>query len=70
MTAFVKLFRQANHVRRFSIESTRDGWSVRKEEDDRVLQEARYNDWHRVERARRAFVIEMATLQKQGWRED
>jgi hypothetical protein len=28
-----------------------------------------YQDWHRVERARRSITIELDDLQRQGWSE-
>ena len=70
MTQFVKSFRQAGRVRRYTIQSTSDGWNVRKEENDRVLQQSCVHDWHRVERARRAFVSEFTALMESGWREE
>jgi hypothetical protein len=70
MTAFVKSFRHADRVRRYTIQSTNDGWNVRKEEDDRVLEQSCYHDWHRVERAQRAFAVEFTTLLEKGWREE
>jgi len=42
---------------------------VREEQDSHVVRETRYQDWHRVEQARRAFVIEMEHLQENGWEE-
>jgi hypothetical protein len=32
-----------------------------------VVRRVRYTDWHRVERARRAFTIEVRNLQREGW---
>ena len=70
MTEFMKSFRHDGRVRRYTIRSTPEGWNVRKEENDRVLQQSFYQDWHRVERVRRAFAIECSTLVENGWRED
>ena len=47
---------RADHVRRYSIHSTVDnGWEVRLEDDRWVTRQARYRDWHRVERALAIF---------------
>jgi hypothetical protein len=43
---------------------------VREEHDDRVLREASYSDWHRVERALSAFTLEIGQLEDRGWRAD
>ena len=44
-----------------------DGTSA-KEQDDHVLREACYTDWHRVERALTAFRQEIGQLEDRGWR--
>lgn len=69
MYSFVKNLRNADHTLRYSIQSTPTGWEVSEEQDSRVVRQAHYQDWHRVERARRVFVIKLASLQKDGWRE-
>ncbi|MGE3273859.1 MAG: hypothetical protein AB7O67_02020 [Vicinamibacterales bacterium] len=65
----MKSLQNAEHVRRYSIKPTPAGWEVREEEDSRVLRQTCYTDWHRVERARRVFALEMRDLREQGWRE-
>lgn len=70
MHAFIKLLKNGSHERRFSIRPTGGGWEVREEEDSRVIRQARYTDWHRVERARRAFALEMIDLRQKGWAEN
>jgi hypothetical protein len=67
MLAFSQSFRKADRRRRYTIQTTADGWEVREEVDREVVRRACYDDWHRVERARRAFIIEIATLRDQGW---
>jgi hypothetical protein len=67
--AFIKSFQKADHTRRFTIRSTSSGWEVRQEEDDRVIRESRYDDWHRVEQLRRTFSEEFSALRARGWRE-
>lgn len=69
MYAFIKSLRYRGHERRFSIKPTKVGWEVRDEEDNRVVKQVCYTDWHRVERARRAFTLEMLDLREKGWAE-
>ena len=33
------------------------GWEVREEQDDRVVRDIKYTDWHRVERAIQMFEL-------------
>jgi hypothetical protein len=67
MYAYRKRLKNANHVRRFTILPTGSGWEVREEQDSRVVRRVDYTDWHRVERARRAFALEVMHLREQGW---
>ena len=56
------------HTRRFLIESRgAQGWEVREEQDSAVVRAKLYDDWHRVERARSAFQVEIVSLTEQGW---
>jgi hypothetical protein len=66
---FAKSIQKADHIRRYTIKSTHTGWEVRQEQDSKVVHQACYHDWHRVERARRAFAIEVSALREQGWQE-
>ena len=66
---FSKSLRYLDETRRYSIASTDSGWEVREERDSEVVKTARYQDWHRVERARRTITIELDQLRKQGWSE-
>ncbi len=60
--------RNADHQRRFSISRTEEsGWEVRREEDRRLIHHIRYRDWHRVERARAIFSLEVSKLTAAGW---
>jgi hypothetical protein len=60
--------RRAEHVRRYTIRSTRgSGWEVSLEEDRTLTRHVRYDDWHRVERALAMFRREVADLAAQGW---
>ncbi|HTM27530.1 MAG TPA: hypothetical protein VL225_20175 [Vicinamibacterales bacterium] len=65
---FVKELQQAGHTRRFSIKKKGEtGWEVRDVQDDRVLKQVCYTDWHRVERAAQMFNILIDDLESLGW---
>jgi hypothetical protein len=70
MYAFSKSVRNAQHVRRYTIQPIESGWEVRTEQDSKSVRTARYRDWHRVELARRVMVLEVASLQEAGWSVD
>jgi hypothetical protein len=66
---FAKELHNAGHVKKFSIsENGTDGWEVREEQDNQVLRQVRYTDWHRVERALTVFALEIGQLEDRGWR--
>lgn len=67
MTTYEQTLRKDDHVRQFAILMEAEGWRVVERADSTVVRDARYTDWHRVERARRAFTIETSTLKKEGW---
>ncbi len=46
---------QAGRVKRVTVTRGAVGWDVREELDSEVVRQTRYTDWHRVERAIRAF---------------
>ena len=69
MVAFEKSVRFLERTRRYSIAPTESGWEVREERDSEVVKKVHYQDWHRVERARRTIAIELDHLQQQGWSE-
>jgi hypothetical protein len=65
---FVKELRQAGHVRKFSItKKGGSGWEVRDIQDERVLRQVYYTDWHRVERTVNIFNILIDDLESRGW---
>ena len=65
---FAKELHQAGHVRKFSIKKLGEaGWEVRDVQDEHVLRQAYYNDWHRVERAVNMFNILIEDLESRGW---
>ena len=67
---FVKSLRNQDQTRRYSINTTAEGWEVQEERDSEVVKRVRYQDWHRVERARRSISIELDALRQTGWREE
>jgi hypothetical protein len=69
MLAFDKSLRYLENTRRYSIATTDTGWEVREERDSKVVRKVHYQDWHRVERARRTIANELDVLQRQGWSE-
>lgn len=66
---FTRHLRNADHTRRYSIAVTPAGWEVRQELDSQVVRRVEYQDWHRVERARRSITIEVDQLEAAGWRQ-
>jgi len=69
MDAFTKKLQYLDHTRRYSIVATHDGWEVREERDSQVVRQKHYQDWHRVERAKRSIANELADLRTKGWAE-
>jgi hypothetical protein len=65
---FTKELTNAGHRRRFSISSKGDaGWEVRDVQDEQVLKQICYTDWHRVERAQQMFNLIIDELENDGW---
>jgi hypothetical protein len=61
---------RAEHVRSFHVQPAHlAGWEAAEREDQRIVQQQRYTDWHRVERAIAHFRRKIAVLLEQGWRE-
>ena len=69
MFSFDKRLKYQDNTRRYSISPTETGWEVREERDSKVVKKVKYQDWHRVERARRSITIELDDLQRKGWSE-
>jgi len=67
MVAFDKSVSNEQQTRRYSILATEAGWEVREERDSEVVRQVHYQDWHRVERARRSIAIELDQLERSGW---
>jgi len=65
---FAKELAHAGHTRKFSIQGAlASGWEVRDEQDNRILKQVRYTDWHRVERALSMFALQIEALEEEGW---
>ena len=65
---FAKELSRAGHTRKFSIRDLgASGWEIRDEQDDRVLKQVCYTDWHRVERALSMFNLQIDELEDAGW---
>ena len=65
---FSRTLTQAGHIRRFTVNVRRTmGWELRIEQDSQIVRQARYTDWHRVERAIGAIEREVGELEAQGW---
>ena len=65
---YERSLRNAVHTRRFSIRpNLTAGWDIIEEFDSEILKRVSYSDWHRVERARAAFVQEAGRLCENGW---
>jgi len=67
MVSFDKQLKYLDNTRRYSILTIDTGWEVREERDSKVVKQVSYQDWHRVERARRSITIELDKLQSKGW---
>jgi hypothetical protein len=67
---YVRQLRQAGHTRRYEIHEREGTWEARALLDTQVVKQARYDDWHRVERARLRFDLEVVSLEDHGWVSD
>jgi hypothetical protein len=43
------------------------GWDVVEALDRHVVRQVHYDDWHRVERARTVFALQVQSLTDEGW---
>ena len=67
---YARVFKKVGEIRRFSITHAGvAGWEVKEEEGSRVIWRRRYDDWHRVERARMSFATHAMELAASGWKE-
>jgi hypothetical protein len=65
---YVRTLHNASHTRKLIITPKEtSGWDVREEMDSTVVRDVHYDDWHRVERARRTFALEAVSLSQDGW---
>jgi hypothetical protein len=67
---FAKELRQAGHIKRFTIsQAGAEGWEVKVEQDNDVVRQVYYQDWHRVERAAQLMALQVSQLEESGWLE-
>jgi hypothetical protein len=67
---FAKELRQAGHIKRFTIsQAGAEGWEVKVEQDNDVVRQVYYQDWHRVERAAQLMRLQVLQLEESGWQE-
>lgn len=67
---FAKELRQAGHIKRFTIsQAGSEGWEVKVEQDNDVVRQVYYQDWHRVERAAQLMRLQVLQLEESGWQE-
>jgi len=64
---YQRQIKQAGHTRRYEISERGGEWEARALLDAKVVTEAHYDDWHRVERARLRFDLEVGSLEDAGW---
>jgi hypothetical protein len=64
---FARALQKDKHEKRFSIVQNGRYWEVLEEIDRLVIRRAVYDDWHRVERAKRVFAQEIDSLCQAGW---
>ena len=64
---FARALHKDQHKKRFSIVQTGRFWEVLEEQDSQVVRRRVYDDWHRVERAKRVFTQDVASLCQAGW---
>ena len=61
---------RADHIRAFHVRPAQpSGWEAAEHEDQRVVQQQHLTDWRRAERTLNRFMLEIAELRQQGWRE-
>ena len=67
---YERQLRQSGQTRRYEIRERNGAWGARALLDTQVVKQARYDDWHRVERARLRFELEVISLEDRGWVSD
>ena len=67
MYAFNRTLQHLDHTMHYSIVTTDEGWELREERDSRLVRQAHFQDWHRVERATRVISIQFDDLRTKGW---
>ena len=67
---YERQLRQSGQTRRYEICERNGAWEARALLDTQVVKQARYDDWHRVERAKLRFELEVGSLEDRGWVSD
>ena len=68
MPLFTKTLVRALQVRTFEVAAVPNaGWEASERAGVHVIDQRRYSDWHRVERALIRFDREIDELRRQGW---
>jgi hypothetical protein len=61
---------RADHFRSFRVHpAPHIGWDASERQDDALVDQQHYSDWHRVEQAVRRFRQHIAELVSAGWEE-
>jgi hypothetical protein len=67
---FTKTLVRAHQSRSFQVQAMHPvGWETSERDGQRIVQQHRHTDWHRVERTVTRFSREIDELRRQGWRE-
>ncbi len=65
---YARTLRKDDQTHRFTIsDAGASGWEVREEDGEKLVKRVVYSDWHRVERARMAFLAFAAAMTEAGW---
>ncbi len=67
MCAYNWTLQHFDRTMHYSIVTTDEGWELREERDSRLVRQAHFQDWHRVERATRVIAIQVDDLRTKGW---
>jgi hypothetical protein len=69
-TVFDKTLVRAQHFRSFRVQTTREiGWEASERQDQAIVNQQRFSDWHRVEQVLHGFRQHIADLLAAGWTE-
>jgi hypothetical protein len=67
---FDKTLVRAHHLRSFRVQAAPEiGWEASECQDQAIVNQQRFSDWHRVEQVVRRFRQRIANLLATGWTE-